>query len=408
MFTKYGLFRIHGNQLLIIGAILALFGAGIYGQLNKGTSGYDAFLPGAMPKAASFTTLKTSAGATIYEAKDGAGIPIGYVTGAQGPGYGGPMSVLVGWTLDGKITSVTIPQHHEDMPWWRALIRNKYFSQYIGRIYTEPLQLSSDIDAISGSTVSSNGVAVGVRAGRLLVAEQLGKPYTAPPEPINIGLAEIMVAFGLLMVVLARALPSLRHKSWPRFASLIYSFVIIGIWLSIPLSLTNIASWLVGYSPHMQTFFVIYIIVFGVIGLAAVLGKNYYCFWLCPYVAVQEGLHFIFGINFHPSPKWLKVLHSTRWILLFIAVFLVLLFKNPSVSVFEPWNVLFSLKGTADQWVLMIFAIVSSIFVYNFWCHYLCPVGAVLKIVLKLRKGAINLWHKRKTVLKPAVLPISS
>ncbi|QNT75806.1 4Fe-4S binding protein [Dehalogenimonas etheniformans] len=240
------------------------------------------------------------------------------------------------------------------------------------------------------------------------MAEYLGHPYTGPSDPIRIGFPEIGLLLGMLSVVLARMLPGLRRHTWPRAVTLTYGFVVVGIWLSIPLSLTNIASWLVGYSPHLQTFFVIYIIVFGVIGLAVIFGKNFYCFWLCPYVAVQELLHLAFGSRARPNPKWFKVLNNARFVLLFIALFLVLVLKNPSVSVFEPWNVLFSLKGSVDQWVLMGFALLAAVFVYNFWCHYLCPVGAVMEIVLKVRKGVIGLWPKRKALENPKPSPTSS
>ncbi len=399
--------RLHRRQIFTLCLCVSLIGAFIYGQLTRGYSGYEEFLPDVMPKALSFTSLQTAGGATLYQAKDETGRAIGFITAAESPGYGGPMSVLVVWSNDGVITSVKVPQHLEDLPWWKELIRKKFFDQYIGRSFSEPLQLNNDVDATTGSTVSSNGVAIGVRSGRMVLAEYLGKPYIGPSDPIRIGMPEISVCLGLLAVVLARTLPRLRHRNWPRIVSLLYGFIVLGIWLSIPLSLTNIASWLVGYSPHLQTFFMIYVVVFGVIGLAAVLGKNYYCFWLCPYAAVQEFLHLTSYGNLRPEARWFKILHRVRYALLFIALFLVLALKNPSVSVFEPWNVLFSMKGTIDQWVLMIFALVAATLVYNFWCHFLCPVGAVLEIVLKVRKGIIGLWPIRKKETNTNVMPTS-
>jgi Na+-translocating ferredoxin:NAD+ oxidoreductase RnfG subunit len=398
----------HGRKLIIFGAVVSLLSAAAYGQLNRRQSGYETFLPDIVPKAATFTSLQTSGSTMLYQAIDATGNEIGFVTAAEGPGYGGPMSVLVAWTDAGVITAVKVPQHHEDLPWWKVLSKKDFFSQYIGRSFSEPLQLNNDVDATTGSTVSSNGVAIGVRSGRLVLAEYLGQPYTGPADPIRIGLPEIAVGFGLLSVVLARTLPGLRRRNWPRVVSLIYGFIVIGVWLSIPLSLTNIAAWLVGYSPHLQTFLVIYLIVFGIIGLAVLFGKNYYCFWLCPYVAVQELFHITFGGRARPDLKWFRILHNTRFILLFVAVFLVLALKNPSVSVFEPWNVLFSLKGTVDQWILMVFVLLAAVFVYNFWCHYLCPVGAVMEIIIKVRKGVLRLWSRNKTPIIPATPPASS
>jgi len=73
---------------------------------------------------------------------------------------------------------------------------------------------------------------------------------------------------------------------------------------------------------------------------------------------------------------------------------LVFLLGNPTVSVFEPWNPLFSLVGTWDQWVVLLSTIFLAMVIHDFWCYYLCPVGAVMDIILKVRKGAVSLWKR--------------
>lgn len=397
------------SSRLVFGlAVLALVAAGIYGQASHGLSGYEPYLPESFPEASDFSSLRSSGGATLYLAQDDQGQGIGYVTAAEGPGYGGPMAVLVSWTLDGTIITVEVPEHHEDLPWWRVLERENFFDKYEGRSFTQPLRLFDDVDNVTGSTVSSNGVAVGIRVGRDVLASYLGQPYTGPRDPIQFGGPEIAVLLGIASVVLLRLTPRLKKYHWLRNYSLAYGFVVFGVWLSVPLSLTNIASWLIGYSPHLETFIIIYIVVFGFLGLAVLLGKNFYCFWLCPYVAVQEFIHLVFGIRIQPDVKWFKILRNMRYVLLFVALFLVLALKNPSVSVFEPWNVLFSMKGTSDQWVLMFFALAGAVFIYDFWCHYLCPVGAVMDIILKVRRGIIDIWSKNRKLPSRVTPPTSS
>jgi NosR/NirI family nitrous oxide reductase transcriptional regulator len=34
--------------------------------------------------------------------------------------------------------------------------------------------------------------------------------------------------------------------------------------------------------------------------------------------------------------------------------------------------------------------------VHNFWCTYLCPVGALMEIVLKVRNKVRTVWRQRK------------
>jgi len=144
-----------------------------------------------------------------------------------------------------------------------------------------------------------------------MLSEYIGDPYPAAAEPIQFGLAESLLLAGIGMVVTFRTVPGFRRRRWLRYIMLLYGFIVLGVWLTIPLSLTNFAAFLLGFGPHLATNLVIYILVFGVIGLALVGGRNFYCFWLCPFVAVQEALN-ISGTNVPPPPSWRRWLRHLR------------------------------------------------------------------------------------------------
>jgi polyferredoxin len=82
--------------------------------------------------------------------------------------------------------------------------------------------------------------------------------------------------------------------------------------------------------------------------------------------------------------------------LLWLALFLAFLSGTPALTIYEPWTALFTLKGTGSQWVLVAVTLVGAMLVHNFWCTYLCPVGALVEIVLKVRHRVAALWRKRK------------
>lgn len=376
-------------------AVLSLVAAAIFGYLEGGVNNVEKYLPQSFPGSPSFELLSRhpADGGYLYGVTDESGNSVGYVTAAEGQGYGGPMIVMMSWSLDGTIFDVQVPEHFEDLPWFNALTEGGFFKQYIGRQYGQPLMLDEDIDAVSGSTVSSVGVSIGVQAGRQMLSEHLGDPYPRPKEPIDFGLAEGLLILGLGSVVVLRMVPALRRRRNLRYLTLAFGFAVLGVWLAIPLSLTNFATFLLGYGPHLATNIIMYILVFGVVGLALVLGKNFYCFWLCPFVAVQEGLN-LSGSRLMPAAGWRRWLRNIRYFLVWLALLFVLLLGNPTISVFEPWNVLFSLKGTADQWLLMLSTIFVAMIIHDFWCYYLCPVGAVMDIILKVRKGIVTLWER--------------
>jgi hypothetical protein len=394
------------SRLIFVLAILSLLAAGTYGRFTRGDdSGLELLMSEFFPEAAVFELLDTQQGVQfIYGVIDDISQPVGYVTSSEGQGYGGPITVVMAWSPDGTVLDVRVTDHFEDLPWFDTLYSKNFFRQYIGREYSQPLMLGDDINAISGATVSSVGVSLGVQVGREMVSEQLGDPIPVPKEPIDFGLAEWLLLVGIGTVVTIRSVPRLRRWRWPRFLTLTFSFVVLGVWLAIPLSLTNFAAWLVGYGPNLETGLIFYILVLGVVGLAILAGKNYYCFWLCPFAAVQELTHFLGGINLRPRIGWRRLLANSRYFLLWATLFLVLLLNNPTVSLFEPWNALFSLKGDALQWVLVILTLAVAFFNYNFWCYYLCPVGATMDIILKVRREVTHSWGKQiRPRLKKAV-----
>ena len=386
-----------GAATIVQLAVLSLVAAGVYGQVSY-HSDVELYLPQALPEAAEFELLRSESAGNgyLYAGSAGNGGPLGYVTITEAQGYGGTMTVVVTWSLEATILALEVPEHYEDMrPWFQRLYDQGFFDQYIGRQYSEPLKLDDDIDAVSRSTVSVDAVAMGVQRGRALVAEQLGDPYPVAEEPVSFGLTEILLLIGLGSVVTLRMVPRLKKFRWARYLTLTFGLAVLGIWLVIPLSLINFAIWMVGFTPAWQSHLLLYILVFGVVGLAVVLAKNFYCFWLCPFSAVQVVMNFIGGGRMTPTSKWHRRLRNTPYFLLWLALFLALLLRNPSVSSFEPWKTLFSLKGSTEQWLLVAVTLVTAMIIKDFWCQYLCPIRVVMDIILKVRRRLKREWLQR-------------
>jgi len=200
--------RIYGKLILIVLAVLSLIGAGAYGAMASDTD-FAPYLPDLIPAAKSFEIVaeEPAEGSFLYAGYNPNGIEAGYISIGEGQGYGGPMNVLVAWSLEGTITDIQVPEHHETKAWYSKLAEEEYFTQFIGGSYGEPLTLNEDIDAVTGATGSSSGVAAGVRAGRQLLSEYLGDPYPIPKEEVDFGLGEILLLVGLGSVVAVRTVP---------------------------------------------------------------------------------------------------------------------------------------------------------------------------------------------------------
>ncbi|MDD3306575.1 MAG: RnfABCDGE type electron transport complex subunit G [Acetobacterium sp.] len=105
----------------------------------------------------------------IYAGKNG-GEVVGYtVKTGPGSGFSGEVQVLTGISTDGIITGITIIKHNET-PGLGALATGEWNDQFTGKSATEELIVvkgtakedSNEIQAITGSTITSKAVTAGV------------------------------------------------------------------------------------------------------------------------------------------------------------------------------------------------------------------------------------------------------
>ncbi len=123
----------------------------------------------------------------------------------------------------------------------------------------------------------------------------------------------------------------------------------------------------------------------------AFLFRKAFCSWLCPIGTISEYLwrlgRKIFGRNFQLF-RWVDIpLRGLKYLLLGFFVWAVSTMSATAIAAFmrSPYGIVADVKmlnffrfiGTTGLIVLGIL-VVSSLFVQNFWCRYLCPYGALL------------------------------
>lgn len=119
--------------------------------------------------------------------------------------------------------------------------------------------------------------------------------------------------------------------------------------------------------------------------------RKSFCSWLCPVGTVSEYLwklgRYTFRRNFY-LPRWLDLpLRSLKYLLLAFFAYAVFNMSAASIADFisSPYGAIVDVRmlnffryldGTAA--FVVLFLVVASIFIQNFWCRYLCPYGAFL------------------------------
>jgi len=320
---------------------------------------------------------------------------VGYAATGQAPGYGGPIEILVGVDRQGQILGVKIISQRESPGFFRLVENDDLMGQYSGLAVTAPLQLGHDLDAVTGATVSAEGVVNAVNvAVREIAAAGLNIELPPRRRSIQFGLPEIVL---ISLFVAGYFAHKLRRPLWKRrmrWATLLTGMVVLGFIYTAPFTITMVVSLLSGYWPDWHNNLYWYLLLGGIIFVTTVDAKNPYCHWFCPFGAFQECLATISGAKPY-RPRALS--HYLTWIqrgLALGAVILGLAFRSPGVAGYEPFATLFDFRGTTVQWIFLAVIILSSFAVYRPFCSYLCPLDAVVDFIATGRRWLKEIWKK--------------
>ncbi|WP_419535492.1 FMN-binding protein [Endozoicomonas sp.] len=301
---------------------------------------------------------------------------------AMDNGYGGPLSMA--FTLDkyNKIRSVDLVSH-VDTPGYVANVLNRRFLDRLeGKVITSPFTIGQDIDGISGATLTIVGMTNAVRkaAHEEALAQSLTIKAAETGSPVKV--SDLALVVLILLVLFERHLPSSIRKYHILIVGLL-SVVVIGYWANVSLSIASLSSLMLGYWPdpdqNLAFYLVLSAVAFGIFWK----GKNLYCSQLCPFHHIQRWLNKL-GQNNLPVANWVRS-YSINIIntLLWLALMLIFLSRNPALGSYEPFSMLFSLDGIGIQWYILPLALTGSFFIKDYWCRLLCPLGRGLNLMVR-------------------------
>ncbi|MCL2297459.1 MAG: 4Fe-4S binding protein [Proteobacteria bacterium] len=159
--------------------------------------------------------------------------------------------------------------------------------------------------------------------------------------------------------------------------------------------------------------------------LVSLLLKKTFCSWLCPIGTLSEALwrfgQRVFGRAFLP-PRWLDLpLRSLKYLLMAVFLYVVVTMSADAIEAFmvSPYGLIADVKMLnffrfigATALITIIVLMISSIFIKNLWCRYLCPYGALVGLLsllspYKVRRDAEACIDCAKCAkVCPAQLPV--
>ncbi len=308
----------------------------------------------------------------------------------QTHGYGGVVPVVVGVDLQGRITGVVMLANDETPEFAGKASHPNFLSRFKGRP-ASAAHAESGEDAVTGATFTSRAVANAVRLGArgfheaVLAAAAASNPApgaTSAPWISSRDLVYLAVlAAGIAAMILA---PSKR-------AELILGLVVVaglGFWLRRFFSVDDVLRLALRAAPAWTW------TVAAVLAITVLFGRVF-CRLFCPFGMLQDLLWLPLRVRARPP---LALDRGLRWApagLLWVAGAACAVTGRLPAAHVEPFAATFSLTSldaAADlarqnplMMGLIVLCLAAGVVFRRFWCLYLCPAGAALKVMSRLR-----------------------
>ena len=349
------------QRIVSIAAFVILVGAWLVGHMNVEDNNSSAAVFDVLPGVEQVETRDN--GLFVGYTTDDAGNRqvVGYAMLGSASGYGGPLTLMVGTDPNGSIVGVKVVSSRETPNFFRQLDLHNYYDEFTGKDYSSQFTLGSDIDGVSGATLSSEGVAQSIRDAVRGIAATAIDGAQIPPlqQNVKFGLPEItLIALFVVSFFLHRIKKQARVKKYGRWAVMLTGVIVLGFVLNKPFTLANVITLLSGYWPDWHNNLYWFLLLGGILTVTLMQGKNPYCSWFCPFGATQEFLGSLTGAKLYQPRNLYSKLRWLQRALSFFAIVLGLALRQPGAASYEPFGTLFDLQGSWPQWLLLGLCIV--------------------------------------------------
>lgn len=329
-------------------------------------------------------------------------------------GYRSEISILLGVNPQGKIVGIKVLQEDEDDRYTKGLIKDGswFIEQFKDKNMMDEFIIGKDIDAITGATISSSATAHSIEESLFLISTQvlnldrnlLRQNSVATETEFFFSKSwtgkfiDLLLLFGLFGLALYGYI---KRNRYIRYFALGFAFFYLGILKGGGASINDVIRILRLDFPAFYANIYWYGLWTMVILSSVFLGR-FYCGWLCPFGAVQEGIHrlspcknsFPFSVD-----KYARLVKYINLIVIFVIAFIVgnILQTGVLVDIIEPFSTFFRFYGSWLAWIFLISMLAVTFLIPRCYCRYFCPLGAFFTLMamvsspLKLKLSYVEL-----------------
>ena len=200
-------------------------------------------------------------------------------------GYNGKVPLLIALDQEKKIKAIKMLPNRETGDFIEILRENRFLESWDNMDLMEVLTVQ--VDAISGATETSDAVIKNIHnsvaafssvSNKLIAGNLLSWDRKK--------LMEYVALLFFMVFALASFLYPKRTRKY-RNVLLVLSVVILGFWFTRMLTLANFYNLIIG-GFNLNNQIVLLVLLIFAIGLPLITGKNFYCYYACPFGCFQE------------------------------------------------------------------------------------------------------------------------
>lgn len=209
---------------------------------------------------------------------------------------------------------------------------------------------------------------------------------------------QIFDLLGLSMFLSLALLSFFKKSTTLKYVTLVVSIVYLGFLKSSLVSVVNIFGLLEWNFPLFRYNLSWYVLMLFTVATTVLWGRLY-CGRICSFGALTQLLDRVLPsrLRFELPARLESRAIYVKYVLLGTAIAYFLLTRDNSIYRYiEPFW-MFTLSGSTVMWIMLGLLLLTTVFIRNFYCRYLCPLGAALGLVSNLTVFRIKRWRECKT-----------
>ncbi|MCF0205915.1 MAG: 4Fe-4S binding protein, partial [Bacteroidales bacterium] len=299
-------------------------------------------------------------------------------------GYNGNVPLVIVVSPDDKVQKIHLLANSETPSFVNRIVAQGFLDTWSGLSLKEAS--IKNVDAITGATFSSTAIkeSVRIRLEKFVGGNSENRSTFADTNNL-IGLA---VSFAFLIFAGLCFWEPKRFAKY-RVVLLVASIGILGFWQGQFVSIAKLSAWLTSGVNWQLEFFLFLVFIAGIIA-PFVLGKSFYCMFVCPFGACQELVGKVNPKHKIKIPVGVaKYLRMLRYVLLVVLGSFLCVGLDISIENFEPFSAFKFQFASLTVLILAGVMLVLSIFVNRPWCTYFCPTGALFSLFMSKDKKKV-------------------